>query len=71
MEDPSQHVQVDAIFALYQQSLEKVRNLLQQMLNDTLPPEEQEIRGALSHAMLSDEQALSDKQRTWLKVLKP
>ena len=70
MEDPSQHVQVDAIFALYHQSLAKVRNLLQQMLNDRLPTEEPEIRGALSHAMMSDEKTLSEDQMNWLKVLK-
>jgi 5'-methylthioadenosine phosphorylase len=70
MEDPAQHVQVDAIFALYHQSLAKVRNLLQQMLSDSLPVEESEIRGALSHAMLSDENALSAEQRSWLAVLK-
>jgi 5'-methylthioadenosine phosphorylase len=70
MEDPSQHVQVDSIFALYHQSLAKVRNLLQQMLNDRLPTEEPEIRSALSHAMMSDEKTLSEDQMNWLNVLK-
>ncbi len=70
MEDPSQHVQVDAIFTLYRQSLDKVRALLQQMLSDALPPEEPEIRNALSHAMMCDENALSDVQKHWLAVLK-
>jgi 5'-methylthioadenosine phosphorylase len=70
MEDPTQHVQVDAIFALYHQSLAKVRGLLQQMFSEPLPPEESEIRGALAHAMMSDEAALSEVQRTWLEVLK-
>lgn len=70
MEDPSQHVQVDAIFTLYRQSLDKLRSLLQQMLDDALPVEEIEIRTALSHAMMCDENALSEEQRSWLAVLK-
>lgn len=70
MEDPSQHVQVDAIFTLYRQSLDKVRNLLKHMLDDELPMEEVEIRTALSHAMMCDENALSEVQKSWLAVLK-
>jgi 5'-methylthioadenosine phosphorylase len=70
MEDPNQHVQVDAIFTLYRQSLDKVRLLLQAMLNDQLPGEELDIRGALSHAMMCDENTLSEEQRSWLAVLK-
>lgn len=70
MEDPSQHVQVDAIFTLYRQSLDKVRSLLQHLLDDALPIEEVEIRTALSHAMMCDENALSEAQRSWLAVLK-
>lgn len=70
MEDPSQHVQVDGIFALYRQSLDKVRSLLQHLLDDELPMEEVEIRTALSHAMMCDEKALSEEQRSWLAVLK-
>ena len=70
MEDPSQHVQVDAIFTLYRQSLDKVRQLLKQMLDDALPIAEPEIRSALSHAMMCDENSLNDEQKAWLAVLK-
>lgn len=70
MEDPSQHVQVDAIFTLYRQSLDKVRSLLLHMLDDALPMEEVAIRTALSHAMMCDENTLSETQRSWLAVLK-
>lgn len=70
MEDPSQHVQVDAVFTLYRQSLEKVRRLLKQMLDDNLPPAEPEIRSALSHAMMCDENKLDETQKAWLAVLK-
>lgn len=70
MEDPSKHVTVSAIFTLYRESLQKVRLLLESMLADELPAEEPEIRGALSHAMLTPEAALSDPHKEWLEVLR-
>lgn len=70
MEDPSKHVTVDSIFALYRESLGKVRGLLQSMLADALPAEEVDIRTALSHAMMSQDNMLSEAQKTWLAVLR-
>lgn len=70
MDDSSKHVTVDAIFALYGQSLDRVRALLMAMLSGPLPPEEGSIRGALSHAMLGDDAAFTDEQRAWLAVLR-
>ena len=61
---------IDAIFTLYRQSLAKVRSLLLQMLDDALPMEEVEIRTALSHAMMCDENSLNEEQKSWLTVLK-
>lgn len=70
MEDPSMHVTVDAIFALYGRSLETVRKLLLDMLAGPLPPEEAGTRTALSHAMLSSDDSLTPAQRAWLGVLR-
>lgn len=70
MEDPSKHVQASAIFALYRQSLEQAHRLLQMLLADARPPEEPEIRNALSCALLTSEDALSEHQKKWLAVLK-
>lgn len=70
MEDPARHVTVDSIFTLYRQSLAKTLGLVQALLADTRPPEEPEIRQALSHAMLTPDDALTDAQRTWLAVLR-
>lgn len=70
MEDPSKHVTVSAIFTLYRQSLEKTQHLLQVLLRDTRPPEEPEIRSALSQAMLTPESALSAAQMELLAVLR-
>lgn len=70
MEDPAKHVTVSSIFDLYRQSLQKTNRLLRALLTDACPPEEPEIRNALSHAMLTPEDALSDVQKDWLSVLR-
>jgi 5'-methylthioadenosine phosphorylase len=70
MDDPAMHVSVGAILAQYRQSLERARQLLDALLAAPLPPEEPEIRGALQHAMLTPDTALSETQREWLAVLR-
>lgn len=69
MDDPSRHVSADAIFTLYHQSLKNVHRLLQALLNEDRPSEEQEIRTALSHALLTPMEVLTEAQRKWLSVL--
>lgn len=70
MEDPSKHVTVDSIFALYGQSLGKVRDLLQAMLQLDLPAEEPAIRTALAASMMTPDSALNEVQTAWMKVLR-
>jgi 5'-methylthioadenosine phosphorylase len=70
MEDSSRHVTVSAIFALYRESLAKATRLLGALLDGPLPAEEPTIRGALAHAMLTPDSALTDTQRDWLAVLR-
>ena len=70
MDDPSRHVTVSAIFALYAQSLERVRGLLQALLALPLPEREPQVRDALAHALMTPEGALDDAQRGWLAVLR-
>ncbi|MBX9899316.1 MAG: S-methyl-5'-thioinosine phosphorylase [Burkholderiaceae bacterium] len=70
MEDPSKHVTVDSIFALYGQSLGKVRDLLQAMLQHDLPAEEPAIRTALAASMMTPDSALNEVQTAWMKVLR-
>lgn len=69
MEESAKHVTASSIFALYRQSLEKAQTLLASLLADALPPEEPEIRTALSHALLTPVAALTEEQRRWLEVL--
>jgi 5'-methylthioadenosine phosphorylase len=69
LDDPAQHVQANAIFALYTESLKKVYRLLDTILRDGLPPEEPEIRNTLSSALLTPESRMSSEQKAWLQVL--
>jgi 5'-methylthioadenosine phosphorylase len=69
LDDPAQHVQANAIFALYTESLKKVYRLLDTLLSDELPPEEPEIRNALSSALLTPEVRITPEQQAWLQVL--
>ncbi|MES2832911.1 MAG: S-methyl-5'-thioinosine phosphorylase [Pseudomonadota bacterium] len=69
MEDPSRHVTANAIFGLYGSSLAKVQSLLISLLQDSPPAQEPEIRTALSHAMMTAPDSVSDIQRSWLEVL--
>ena len=70
MDDPAMHVSVSAILAQYRDSLQRARRLLDALLVTPLPAEEAEIRGALQHAMLTPDSALTDAQRDWLAVLR-
>ena len=70
MDDPAMHVSVSAILAQYRHSLERARGLLDALLAGAPAAQEPEIRGALQHAMLTPDSALSDAQRAWLAILR-
>ncbi len=70
MDDPSRHVTVSAIFALYAKSLDRVRGLIGALLARPLPEREPQVRDALAHALMTPEGALDDAQREWLAVLR-
>ncbi len=70
MEDPARHVSATGIFALYGQSLQKARRLLDHVLSQPLPTPEPAIRQALGTAMLTPDAALSASQREWMQVLR-
>lgn len=69
MEDPEMHVKATAIFERYGQSLEQARILLGSLLKTPLPPQEPEIRAALSCALLTPKETLTHEQAAWLEVL--
>lgn len=69
LEDPTQHVSVSAVFELYGQSLAKARRLLDALLSQTLPVPETSIRTALTGALLTPDDAMSEAQKTWVSRL--
>jgi len=70
MDDPAHHVTVGAIFERYRHSLARATALLQALLAGPLPPEDAEIRGALTQAMMTPDESLTVAQREWLEVLR-
>lgn len=70
MEDASKHVTVASIFALYAEAVARARELLGALLRTPLPEAEEEIRTALSDAVLTPDNVLTDSQRDWLGVLR-
>lgn len=70
MEDASKHVTVASIFALYAEAVARARDLLSALLRTPLPTPEEEIRTALTYAVLTPDAALTDSQRDWLAVLR-
>ena len=70
LDDPTQHVSVSAVFELYGQSLAKARHLLDALLSQTLPVPETSIRTALTGALLTPDEAMSELQKTWVSQLR-
>lgn len=70
LDDPTQHVSVSAVFELYGQSLAKARRLLDALLSQTLPVPETSIRTALTGALLTPDDAMTEAQRTWVSQLR-
>lgn len=69
-EAPEAHVQASDIFSLYRQSLDKTLALLERLLNSELPDEEEEIRTALRHAIVTPESEIGPAQLAWLTELR-
>jgi 5'-methylthioadenosine phosphorylase len=70
MDDPSQHVSMNALLGRYRQTMESARELLETMLSGVLPEPEREIREALVHAVMTPDSQLTAIQREWLGVLR-
>lgn len=70
MDDPDKHVTVSSIFALYRESIEHARALLETLLAGPLPTPEADIRSALEHALMTPEDQLTDAQRAWFEILR-
>ena len=70
MEDPEQHVTVQAVIERFGGSLAKAKGLLMEMLQAPLPRVSEDYRKALSMAVLTPDSALNDEQLEMLTVLR-
>lgn len=70
MDDPNQHVSMNALLERYRQTMESARELLETMLSTALPEPERDIREALAHAVMTPDSQLTSAQREWLGVLR-
>lgn len=70
MEDPSQHVSVDMVFAQHKKSLGRVQEIIRRLLAAPSMSEECVCRRSLEHAVLTPVDALTREQREYLRFLK-
>lgn len=70
LDDPSQHVTVQAVIERFGESLSRAKELLMAMLAAPLPHVDEDYRQALSMAVLTPDSALNDEQRAMLAVLR-
>ena len=70
MDDSSQHVSVEKFFEVYGGAVEKAKMLLAEVLRAPFTETPEDIRGSLSAAVLTPDEALDDAQREWLGVLR-
>ncbi len=70
LDDPEQHVTVQAVIERFGASLERAKKLVMAMLRSPLPKVDEEYRKALSMAVLTPDQALSAEQLAMLEVLR-
>lgn len=70
LDDPEQHVTVQAVIERFGASLEKAKSLLMQMLASPLPQVNEDYRKALAMAVLTPDSALNKEQLAMLEVLR-
>ncbi len=69
-DSPDEHVSVEAVFAVYNENIGKVKKLVLKLLENGISETPETIRGALSGAVMTPDKALSTVQREWLEVLR-
>lgn len=69
-EDPNEHVNVEAVFAVYYENIEKIKKLVVKLMENGVSETPEKIRTALNGAVMTPDERLSDKQKEWLSVLR-
>jgi len=69
-EDPDEHVSVEAVFAVYNENIGKIKMLVLKLLENGISETPNHIRNALNGAVMSADEQLSDEQKEWLSILR-
>lgn len=70
MEDESKHADIEEIFKTYGQSIGKVKNIIENICTNGITQTPDWIRTAIKYSILTPDEALSEKQKEWLSVLR-
>ncbi len=69
-EDPDEHVSVEAVFAVYNENIGKIKKLILKLLENGISETPNNIRTALNGAVMTPDERLNDNQKEWLAVLR-
>ena len=69
-EDPDEHVSVEAVFAVYYENIGKIKKIILKLLENGISDTPENIRTALSGAVMTPDERLNDDQKDWLRVLR-
>ena len=69
-EDPDEHVSVEAVFAVYFENISKIKKLILRLMENGISDTPDNIRIALSGAVMTPDERLNDAQKEWLEVLR-
>lgn len=69
-EDPDEHVSVEAVFAVYNENIGKIKTLVLKLLENGVSDTPDTIRTALKGAVMTPDERLTESQKNWLSVLR-
>ncbi|MGH1456802.1 MAG: MTAP family purine nucleoside phosphorylase [Alphaproteobacteria bacterium] len=69
-EDPDEHVNVEAVFAVYFENIGKIKQLILKLLENGISETPEKIRTALNGAVMTPDERLTPEQKVWLGVLR-
>ncbi len=69
-DSPDEHVSVEAVFAVYNENIGKIKKLVLKLLENGISETPEHIRSALNGAVMTPDDALTNKQKEWLDVLR-
>ncbi len=70
MEDESKHADITEIFRIYGESINKVKNIIETLSTNGLSETPAWIRTAITHAVMTPKDQLTQEQQDWLRVLR-